>query len=728
MEVTELTEKYSNEINETPNQHHPIFRARRAKDKKVTRPIIRKLRVIEPDDALLKQLGIKDPEDYEWRSHHHKMSEDYQIIGGEVVVNGVTFQLYFVIGKEERLFTDQVIMNSNMSPEEASKYSSSYELLAFQTHILNSLSYLARVDREILETIKEDSDPIICFKSSKKYDYRAVGTGLGGYASDNRESKLPHSLNVNFPSKKVTVVHEFGHLFDNALEITTRRNDDIVFEKWRRLAKKYSTALKATTALEGKNLSGYKAEEYESMGYEFFADLFNAYFIGDKAKGGPYLIELLDEEAFLALEEEIAKVEGNVFKDQLFTVFAHKASRIKKMAEYFSATNDQELANLIVRFLEEANTKILYSSSDNTNSIHFNALIYNSFSPIMDELLELYKQYIDNPTAENKNKIKETILTKAFNVSNTININQNVNLIDYQDYIAYLESIRDVIQETDSPEVLNVINDFIDTLKNYTEEERTVISKGDIGFIIDLFNKRINSKKNETELITVEEIAAGIDSFKERVQELAVIRRESKKQISVEPNEEVSSQNKKEALKKLQEVFDLLVKPTTQLPEKVIEEMAGEMDSIQGQIEEFSKDGFTSTELKMCLVVIGGLINRIGNYYNLTEMVRRQKERLTVLRGRFEYFLKADPRNDDIVFLISLIERCIELFNNESLFKGKDKNSNMYGLIYNLDKVITNLEELKAHQIDEMESRDLKRNLENLINEIEIEKSEGIQF
>ena len=98
-------------------------------------------------------------------------------------------------------------------------------------------------------------------------------------------------MNVNFyyfsTDDWTPIVHEFGHLFDYSRNITSDDKKDT----WKRLSMKYSSALRVTTRC-GNYLSGYTKDDYEAKTEEFFADLFEAYYLGDRVKEGNYLIEL----------------------------------------------------------------------------------------------------------------------------------------------------------------------------------------------------------------------------------------------------------------------------------------------------------------------------------------------------------------------------------------------------------------------------------------------------
>ena len=92
---------YTN-TNDNKPIRHTTFKASKQKENKVSKPIIRNLKIIEPDEELLKTLYIKNPGDKLYEENKHLLDENYQIISGEVEVNDVTFPLYIVISKDER--------------------------------------------------------------------------------------------------------------------------------------------------------------------------------------------------------------------------------------------------------------------------------------------------------------------------------------------------------------------------------------------------------------------------------------------------------------------------------------------------------------------------------------------------------------------------------------------------------------------------------------------------
>ena len=76
------------------------FRANKEQTKKSPKPVIRGLKIITPDDDLLKRLRIQDEDDKDYKANRHLMDTDYQILSGEVEVNGVVFNLYLVIKRK----------------------------------------------------------------------------------------------------------------------------------------------------------------------------------------------------------------------------------------------------------------------------------------------------------------------------------------------------------------------------------------------------------------------------------------------------------------------------------------------------------------------------------------------------------------------------------------------------------------------------------------------------
>ena len=98
------------------------FTANKMAAKNRPKPVIRNLKLVEPSETLLKLLLIKDEEADIYQQNKSLLDPNYQVIKGEVEVNGITFDLCLVISKDEQIFTDEVIANSNMTPEQIEKY------------------------------------------------------------------------------------------------------------------------------------------------------------------------------------------------------------------------------------------------------------------------------------------------------------------------------------------------------------------------------------------------------------------------------------------------------------------------------------------------------------------------------------------------------------------------------------------------------------------------------
>ena len=107
---------YTN-TNDNKPIRHTTFKASKQKENKVSKPIIRNLKIIEPDEELLKTLYIKNPGDKLYEENKHLLDENYQIISGEVEVNGVTFPLYIVISKDERVFLDEIFKSTEFESD-----------------------------------------------------------------------------------------------------------------------------------------------------------------------------------------------------------------------------------------------------------------------------------------------------------------------------------------------------------------------------------------------------------------------------------------------------------------------------------------------------------------------------------------------------------------------------------------------------------------------------------
>ncbi len=650
------------------------------------KPVIRNLKLIEPSDELLALLVIKDEKDKRYQANKSLVDTNYQVISGEVEVNGVTFHLCLVISKDEQIFTDQVIANSNMTPEQIEQYKKGKPLHDLEEHIINSFNLLSNVNPEILRIIKNDSSPIISFKSSKKFDYYAVAKeGIGGYVND-RKGEF-QSLNVNFNNgDKYSIVHEFGHLFDAALGITGMIRKKELKEKWDALTKKYANSLKITTFC-GNALSGYSADSYRSMAEEFFADLFNAYFLGDKTKKGPYLIEALDKEAFETLEEIISTVLAKWFNDNLFIEYSEIRSELDSLIPEYE--NDKELFELMNEFISLINSKMLKSASEKTNTIHFNGLMYYTIKPMMEELINLHKEYTSNPTEENRMKIKNHLETSLKTTNNINKTNVKKDFLDYSDIISYLESIRDELVINGNEVLVEDINDFIETIKNYTPEERSYINKDDILYLASLWKKCIEDRKNPDtteDLISAKQIRESIKRFYARVKEMIALEQESTKLMSVEEDPEVSKQNIEVAQKKIADLYKLLEAQKNTLPADERKVFEAEIEELKTKTDELSQDGLTNTELKICLLSMGSLINKLNNYYGSEQTIKRCKLKIEKIYYRVKREIEEGKESEFFCgSILSTLEEIKEFLDTKDLFEDTDNT-----------KVNTNLRQLEG--------------------------------
>ena len=375
------------------------FRISVEKAKHVKEPVIRDLKIINGNDLLLKQLGIKDINDS--RYTNKPTDTDYQIISGEVVINDIVFPLYIVIPKGFKIFSEQVRENSNI-PIDDKNYNELTESRSLENYIKLSFKALSRVDKEVLKVIRELVEPIIVFKSSSRFDY--IGEeNWASYVCEPGEDGFTNARNVNLSVySEPYIIHEFGHLFDHALGIVLESNNS----DWRELGKKYSGALKKTTYC-GNVLSGYKEEDYETRAREFFADLFYAYYMGDKKDKDTYLVEALDGEALEALEMEIGEAIQYSIEDEVNDEYSTITPNIEQIANYY-LTIDTKLGTLIKKFLELCDSKIL-GVNDEYQLEDTNTFMYYYISPMMRLLINLHKQYLNNPSVENKRLIEEAL-------------------------------------------------------------------------------------------------------------------------------------------------------------------------------------------------------------------------------------------------------------------------------------------------------------------------------
>ena len=440
------------------------FRANKEQTKKSPKPVIRGLKIITPDDDLLKRLRIQDEDDKDYKANRHLMDTDYQILSGEVEVNGVVFNLYLVISKSERIFTQDVINNSNLSKEEKKEYLNREYISLFEDYILRCFEDLSKVDPEVLEVIRIRCNPDIVFKTRMSYDYSAVANPRwGAYVGRGNPHGVKRTTNINFYYKEGTpIVHEFGHLFDYACRITDGERQ----EEWEKLAHKYSAALKLTTRC-GNYLSGYTEKDYQKDVQEFFADLFAAYYTGDKVKGGSYLIELLDKDALNTLENEIssATYESKPVCDTLeYDLFIYH--NVELLIEYFENANDLELANLISDFIALCDSQI-YKIGNNTNMVTVNEVMYSYVVPMLKRVINICNEYKKESTEDNRELIKDAITSFTKEIKDYVSLEFNTDKKEYKDLSIEEEvsvssdSTRTLINKSHALIRLNAITDYL---------------------------------------------------------------------------------------------------------------------------------------------------------------------------------------------------------------------------------------------------------------------------
>ncbi len=412
---------FDNNINNNQEKEFYISTFKRSQEAAMEspKPVIKNLRIIEPNEKLLKRINIKDENDPRYQDKKDEMEDDYQIIGGEVEVNGVTFNLFVVISKKDNLFVSEILKDSNITKEEKIEYIKKNYLILFERFILKSLEDLSRVDHDVLEIIKQNSNPDIVFKSKKTYDFlSSKDDGFTAYAHNGMLEGKGCNITVSFythADERPSIVHEFGHLFDYACGITQKKGK----HNWEILSKKYSSALKKTTTGCGYSLSGYTKDDYEAMVGEFFADLFDAYYFGDKIKDGNYLIALLDKEALFALEQEIESTKMFILESKLDDEYLLVLSPVlDQMVRYFGGQKDQEMYDLINRFSDLTLYKIYNLSPQIVHSDTFNTIMFYMIAPMIRELKELYEQFSNNPTNENREIIKNKVLGYIDRINN----------------------------------------------------------------------------------------------------------------------------------------------------------------------------------------------------------------------------------------------------------------------------------------------------------------------
>ena len=469
---------YTN-TNDNKPIRHTTFKASKQKENKVSKPIIRNLKIIEPDEELLKTLYIKNPGDKLYEENKHLLDENYQIISGEVEVNGVTFPLYIVISKDERVFLDEIFKSTEFESdkEKMDFIKKSFNVL-FELNIIKNLEMLSKLDHSVLKTIKDQMQPFIAFKSSYKFDYYGVSGEYGGYTKWTGTVKGE----VNFYNYgKYPIIHEFGHLFDYAKQITFDDNP-----VWKRLAKKYSSALKGTTRC-GTQLSGYTKEDYEDMSYEFFADLFDAYYSGDRTKEGPYLIEFMDDEALKVLEININETKREEKYDELLEDYCNYISSFERINLFYKEHNDSEMDELLSSFIQELDEKILNIKGNIIQSdSYFNEILYLKILPLLKKIKEIEKMGEESYSNENRDNIKKIVsaLLDQIRTKDKMNYNDNSLKVLLDDSILQKETQKkekEMLVEKNrikSEKNLNTAKKMIDEIHKVLETiERLNLSK-----------------------------------------------------------------------------------------------------------------------------------------------------------------------------------------------------------------------------------------------------------
>lgn len=588
------------------------FRTSKEQAKKSPKPIIRNLRLLEPDDELLKRLYIKDEGSQNYQDNKDQMETDYQIIGGEVEVNGVTFNLFFVLSEAEKIFTLDVIRNSNMTPEEKQEYIHREYLILFESYIIKCLEDLSKVDREVLEHIKETSNPDIIFKSKKTYDYYGLSNDKwAGYAVDGVSYGRKNNTNVNFyyfsTDDWTPIVHEFGHLFDYSRNITSDDKKDT----WKRLSMKYSSALRITTRC-GNYLSGYTKDDYEAKTEEFFADLFEAYYLGDRVKEGNYLIELLDKEALSELEGEIESTKLYAFELKLDHEYLWVLTpKIDEMCTYFGNNNDKELFDLINKFSDLTLFKIYNLDKNYVPSNNFNMLMYTIIAPMMKELIDLYEEYVNNPNVEGRETIKNKVL----------------------------------------------------------------------GYIEEIKNKSEIDEKNNNKLDDMKAVVPEPENY------------------SVENDHFISSRNKAEVLIRLTHITDIAFSPNYRFPAEFREEIFAKKDIVRQKVKELSEDGMTDIEFKVIIDAIKDIVDSMLNFNPVVYRANKIKKKLLKFHSELEKALKDNPENKTFTSFYYLVERAMEFFENESLLKKFNEESNIFLAIKSFDERLDQVIEEPTHRL-----------------------------
>ena len=659
--------------NSKPEQEpkNVVYRFAREKAADHPKPVIRNLKIVEPTEELLVKLAIYDERQSEFQKNKDKIKWDFQIISGEAEVNGVIFDVYIVLPKKTRIFTDEVLKNSDLTEEEKKEYQSRRESKKIEKRVMRNLIHLSRVDEDILKTIQMERRPYIVFKTSREYDINyASKKWVDGYVQRGGRG----DKNINFiNTSHIPIVHEFGHLFDYALGITDetwdRSNPN---PRWVELSKKYSKALKRTTTC-GTTLSGYSSKEYEEKVGEFFADLFEAYYMGDKAKEGTYMIEYLDEDALLELQSEMANARARKLLDKSYNDYIFLRGDIEEAVEAFG-DYDQELYFLGQEFLQTYND---YIFNNYENGVHFNTIKYLEVLPILKQFHALSREYLDNPVEENKNRIIEHVKTQKPIIKND-NIPTKSNFNTYEEMIELFEQLKNQFIEQQDEETATLITNFIETLKGYTDEEREAIKREDIDELIRLCTEKIKSKTKDNSFSieniperTTTDIRNCINRIKDRIKFIIKSQKDTEELVNIENDEKVSEKNKREATRKLFWLKGLLKIKGPSLPPEALEEAQREIEIINQQIDLMSIDGLTNIELKTILVSENDLFNKIKNYFKKPDIISRICFNLSKLIISVKEIIKKYPDRKDLIDYVFMAERLKELLSNEELFKNR---------------------------------------------------------
>ena len=447
---------------------------------------------VKPTDSILNSLMIDTVD-----------RDDCKIVSCKVLIGESSFITYFVIGNDESVFNDEVIKNSNLSEIEETEYNECERNYEFEKYVIRSLEALSKVTPSLLKFISRYYAPTIIFKYSA-FDSVFFPKGAAAYAYNSIRSVVCFT---DFPTEYNSIVHEFGHILDYELGLTQFDpptidgvlpfNTDELSEQWDKLSKKYCSALRNTT-IGGCRLSGYDTDDYKNDYSEYFADLFSAFYLGDKSKDGPYLVEYLNSDALSFMELIIEYIQlymednksRKIYDDisqSVGQLYFFDVNKLFEMRKFFDEYRDIEVLRLVSKLIKKED--------------FFDRLDEKSFYTL-NLLIENFNKYVSTGSDDNRNKIISLlsqlndyeIVVKKANTENKIE--DNSKIYDINSLIDVYERLKKICTRED---ILNRINNLIEEYKDNSFDFLLFSNNKRLSSFFKLCNEYISCKDSLSE-------------------------------------------------------------------------------------------------------------------------------------------------------------------------------------------------------------------------------------